>query len=157
MTELVPTNWNIQGIESMADWVNKLAIISSSIIANHWRTLLEYNVRLTVLTQPYSKPLPTTTPSCKSSRFRQKKDAVEASAPRGAQLKEGETYINVIKVCLLFCFIFLAAESWHSATAALLVTRYANKQLVQCAVWGVQRRGKNASTFCWWPVLECLR
>ena len=97
------------------------------------------NMCLTVLTQPYSNPLPTTTPSHKSSRFWQKKDAVEASAPHGAQLKEGETYINAVKVCLLFFFIFLAAESWHSATAALLVTRYANKRLVQCAVWDVQR------------------
>ena len=35
MTELVPTNWNIQGIESITDWANELAIISSSIVAKH--------------------------------------------------------------------------------------------------------------------------
>ena len=69
MTELTPTNWNIQGIESMADWANELAIISSSIIAKHQCTLLEYDARLTMLTQPYSSPLPTTTPSCRLSRF----------------------------------------------------------------------------------------
>ena len=111
MTEFAPTNWNIQGIESMADWANELAIIFSSIIAKHRCTLLEYDAHLTTLTQPYSNPLPTTTLSRKSCRFRQKKDAVEALAPHGAQLKEGETYINAIKVCLLFFFIFLAAES----------------------------------------------
>ena len=111
MTALAPTNWNIQGIESMADWASELAIISSSIVAKYQHTLLEYDTCLTMLTQPYSNSLPMTTPSCKLSRFRQKKDAVEALAPHGAQLKEGETYINAIKVCLLFFFIFLAAES----------------------------------------------
>ena len=111
MTELAPTNWNIQGIESIADWASELAIISSSIVVKYQHTLLKYNVNLTMLTQPYSNPLPTITPSRKSSRFRQKKDAVEVSAPCGAQLKEGKTYINAIKVCLLFFLFFLAAES----------------------------------------------
>ena len=111
MTVLAPTNWNIQGIESMADWASELAIISSSIVAKYRCTLLECDTRLTVLTQPHSNPLLMTTSPCKLSRVQQKKVAVEASAAHGTQLKEGETYINAVKVCLLFSFIFLAAES----------------------------------------------
>ena len=94
---------HIQGIESMADWASELAIISSSIVTKYQCTLLEYDACLTVLTQPHSNPLPTTTPFRKLSRFQQKKDAVEGLAP---QLKEGETYINAIKVCLFFFLFF---------------------------------------------------
>ena len=86
MTVLVPTNWNIQGIESMADWASELTIISSSIVAKYCHTLLDCDVHLIALTQPHSNPLLTTTPPCKS-------------------------YINAAKVYLLFSFIFLAAES----------------------------------------------
>jgi hypothetical protein len=90
----------------MADWAAQLSGIPSSNLSELRRILIDCDARLQDLMQTVPDPNAESPLLRKSSRPRKAKIPVDTPAPTTTRSKQGQTYINSVKVRRFF-FIFL--------------------------------------------------